>query len=195
MADFGIASTFLHSKEGVLANDPHDPGGFTVYGISKVKRPDWEGFKRCEDLEWDRRKIAEDVDLWRMAEDFRKEEYWDCWRGDLIPSQALAEELQEAGFNLGRHRVVKFAQRSLNVLNYDISGHARWDELKVDGGFGNKTFGTLMACLSQGYEDRLWSFLNALQGVRYIEVAEKNKRLERYMGGWGSRTFQRRVYR
>lgn len=195
MADFKIASTWLHGKEGALANDPNDPGKFTVYGISLAKRPDWEGFKRCEELGWNHAKIEADSELKRMAEEFRKDQYWDCWRADLIESQAVAEELNEAGFNLGRHRVVKFAQRIFNVLNYDVGPHQRWDELKVDGGFGNKTFGTLLTCLSQGYEDRLWSFLNALQGTRYIEVAENNKRLERYMGGWGSRTFQRRIYR
>ena len=103
--------------EGGYVNDPQDPGGETNFGIAKRSHPD--------------------VDIKTLNKDGAKEIYYkDYWIKNRVPQ--MPEDLKHIYFdmcvNQGRGRAVKILQRAANAKGAD---------LKVDGGFGPKTSGSL----------------------------------------------------
>lgn len=120
--------------EGGYVNDPADSGGETSFGITvAVARANgYDGAMR---------------DMPRSAAfDIYSAKYWDAVRGDdlLELSEAVAEEVVDAGVNMGTCRAGKFLQRALNVLNV---GGALYPDLAVDGVIGPRTIRALRAYL------------------------------------------------
>jgi hypothetical protein len=64
------------------------------------------------------------------------------------------------------------------------SGATRWQDLPADGAFGPGTLFALAAACGKGYSKEILKALECLQGVRYIELAEKNPKLEAFIVGW-----------
>ncbi len=185
MADFSEAYKLTSAHEGGYVNDPVDRGGETYRGIARVHHPDWSGWKR---VDGQRRKagfpksLDRDAALQRAVKAFYKRAYWDRFKGDDVPDQALANELYDTGVNMGVRRAVRFLQSSLNLLNRDQKDY---QDLIVDGWFGKKTLATLQVLLRKDRNSKaLVKMMNIQQGARYVEIMAGDSRQERFARGW-----------
>lgn len=187
MATFKLAYDRTMSAEGGYSNNPNDLGGETFKGIARKKNPSWGGWQIVDAL----RKsggfpgnLKGDAGLGVQVQKFYKSEYWDRVHGDDIAEQPIANELFDTGVNCGQGIAVQILQRALNLLNNRAS---LWPNIAVDGGFGYGTLDALRACLAKGRGKRLFNAMNILQGMRYIEIMERNESQEEFAGGWLAR--------
>lgn len=162
---------YIIEVEGGYVNDPRDSGGETNFGITlKVARVNgYTGHMR---------------DLPRQtAFDIYVAKYWGAVRADdlLALSQAVAEEVVDTGINCGTGRAGRFLQRALNVLNKRAK---LYPDLRVDGRIGPATISALRGYLATRDEGTLVKALNCLQGAKYIELAERREKDERFVYGW-----------
>jgi lysozyme family protein len=183
-------------NEGPYDNDPKDPGGETVFGITRKYQGSWPGWAL--------------LDAWKAAHpghteadivafvktdermqccilEFYEKGPWAAIRGNEVDSQAVAEELFDSGVNCGMPRAIKWLQRALNVFN---RAGADYPDIEVDGYMGNQTLECLNSLLKRRGavgERVLLRCLNAQQGMRYLEIAEANPTLEAFEVGWWDR--------
>lgn len=131
MSAFDGAFVALIGNEGGYSNNPADPGGETMWGITArvARRHGYEGAMR--DLPQ------------ATAKQIAKAEYWDAVRGDEL-SPRLAFELFDGAYNSGPPQAVKWLQRALGIA--------------VDGAFGPATMAAIAAFPS---EDKLIGRLDA----------------------------------
>lgn len=164
-------------KEGRYANNPHDAGGETMWGITiaVARRCGYVGSMR---------------DMPRTeAERIYMHEYVLAPKFDRVfeLSHSIAEELIDTGVNAGVGTASKMLQRCLNTLNLSHTPHPLYPDLVVDGGVGAATLGALRVYLThrkaQG-ELVLLRMLNALQGAYYVEITERRERNEEFIYGW-----------
>ncbi|MCB1923722.1 MAG: hypothetical protein KDJ27_08240 [Gammaproteobacteria bacterium] len=185
MATFGEAFEITSAHEGGYVNDPVDRGGETYRGIARVHHPDWYGWQRVDVLRRSTgfpHSLDRDAALQKAVEDFYKDTFWDRFKGDDIPDQALANELYDTAVNMGVRRAVRFLQSSLNLLNRDQKDYA---DLVVDGWFGDKTLATVQMLLENDRSsDMLVKMMNIQQGARYVEIMAGDTRQERFARGW-----------
>lgn len=151
--------------EGGYVNDPADRGGATKYGITQA-------VARANGYTGDMRDLPLDT-----ARDIYKREYAVKPGFADFPSQ-VAAELFDTGVNMGTAKATEFLQRAVNAL-----GGAG---IAVDGKMGPATRGAVNAYLqSRGNAvDILCKTLNCLQGVRYVEIVEKNPTQRKFINGW-----------
>lgn len=157
--------------EGGYVNDPEDSGGETNFGIT-VARARASGY------------VGAMRDMSRQtAFGIYTVEYWDAVQADdlLALSHAVAEEVVDTGINCGTGRAGRFLQRALNVFNKRAK---LYPDLKVDGNIGPATINALRGYLAVRDEDTLIKALNCLQGAKYIELAERREKDERFVYGW-----------
>ncbi len=170
MSDVEALLAALLRREGGFVDHPDDRGGPTNFGITqKVARAaGWAGTMR---------------DLPReLALAIYRERYWHAPRLDALVAIApgVAAEVFDTGVNMGVGTAVAFLQRSLNVLNRD-------DAVLVDGRIGPATLAAVAALLARrGARGAavLLRALNALQGARYIEIAENHPAQQAFVFGW-----------
>lgn len=163
--------------EGGYVNDPRDRGGETNWGITvAVARADgYTGSMR---------------DLPRQrAFDIYQRLYVQRPGFDRVAaiSEPIAAEMVDTGVNMGPAVAAQFAQRALNVLSNDGKDYAF---LTVDGQFGPASRTALETFLKQRGaigEKRFLALLNALQGTRYVELAEGRAANRAFMFGWLAR--------
>lgn len=160
--------------EGGYVNDPNDSGGETMYGVTvAVARAD--GYTGpMKNLPRER------------AYSIYARTYWDANRLSDVEalSPQIAEEMADTGVNCGVAVAALFLQRSLNVLNRQGKDYA---DIRADGKVGPGTIAALRAYLNKrGKEGEkvLFRMLNALQGARYVELAEKREKDETFIYGW-----------
>lgn len=184
MADFARAFRKTIRFEGGYVNDPDDPGGETYRGIARRDHPGWEGWPVIDAAKsspgfpgcLDRRKtLQEAVRL------FYRQQYWDRIRGDSIASQEVADEVFEAGVNLGVRRAVTFLQTALNVLN---RRQTLYTDVVEDGVCGPDTLAALEAYLQTEPPELVITVANILQGMHYITLMQQNAVREKYARGW-----------
>lgn len=161
-------------KEGGFSDDQTDRGGATKYGIT-------ERIARANGYTGEMRDLSE-PEASRIA----KAQYWDLLRLDevAVVSAPTAEELFDTGYNCGPGTAGKFLQRCLNALNLEGKDYP---DLTADGLVGPMTIAALRSYLQKRGNDGervLLRALNALQGARYIEIAEKDSSQKRFMFGW-----------
>ena len=162
------------NREGGYVNDPSDSGGETNFGITK-------DVARANGYKGKMRKLSRST-----AFDIYVKRYWDALNLDEVElvSPAVAEEMADTAVNMGVGRAGRFLQRSLNVFN---NRGRDWHDLKVDGKIGRSTMRALKAYLHRRGvpgEKVLLRALNALQGAKYIELAERYEKNERFAFGW-----------
>lgn len=163
--------------EGGYADDPSDLGGRTNWGIT-------EAVARADGYTGEMRALpkARALAIYRRL-------YWDRIGLDWIAAvdPAVALEVFDTGVNMGVSIAVRFLQRVLNVLN---RGGRDWADLLVDGVAGSASAQALRALLTRrGAEGRtvLLAYLDALQGARYVDLAEAREANEDFIFGWGKR--------
>lgn len=101
-----------------------------------------------------------------------------------LVSPDIAGELIDTGVNMGPSRATEMLQRWLNGFNQQGS---RYADLFVDAAIGEVTLQALRAYVRwRGAEGErvMVEALNCTQGVRYLEIAEKDKSQEDFLYGW-----------
>lgn len=157
--------------EGGYVDDPADSGGETNFGITKTAARAYGYLGPMRDMP---REIAFDIYSSR---------YWGSVQADLMLqiSERITAEIVDTGVNTGPQTAAKLLQRCLNVLNVQGS---LYPDLIVDGQIGPTTLRALSEYLAERSEQVLLKALNCLQGARYIELAERREKDERFVYGW-----------
>ena len=161
-------------REGGYSNHPADRGGETIYGITAAvaRENGYSGAMRGLPLD-DARAIYRRL-------------YWLRPRFDAVAERApaIAAELFDTGVNMGPPVAVALLQRALNALN---RGASDYPDMPVDGRIGPATLTALSAFLArrsnQG-ETVLLKAIQALQGERYVALAEERPANEAFLYGW-----------
>nr|WP_237219868.1 glycosyl hydrolase 108 family protein [Sphingomonas arenae] len=164
----------LIDREGGFVNHPADRGGPTRYGITEAvaRAHGYAGAMAC---------------LPRQdAEAIYRRLYWTRPRFDEVASRAprVAAELFDTGANMGPGVAATFLQRALTALNRNGGDYM---DLVPDGRIGPRTLNALDAFLAvrgSSGEIVLLRALEALQGERYLRLAEKRPANEAFLYGW-----------
>ena len=161
-------------REGGYSNHKADRGGATCWGITEaVARADgYTGTVRALPR-------ARAVAIYRRL-------YWTAPGFDQVGAKAprVAAELFDTGVNMGVGVAAGFLQRALNALN---RGAAHYPDLPLDGQIGPATLAALDAFLTlrgASGETVLLKALGALQGERYVRLAEQRPANEAFLYGW-----------
>ncbi|QIL01813.1 hypothetical protein G7078_02775 [Sphingomonas sinipercae] len=165
----------LIEREGGFANHPSDRGGATCWGIT-------EAVARAHGYRGAMRALPRD----EAAAIYRRL-YWLRPRFNDIAQRSarIAAELFDTGVNMGPAVAVTFLQRALTALNRNRRDYA---DLTPDGRIGPATLNALdgfMAARGRSSgETVLMRALEALQGERYIRLAERRPANEAFLYGW-----------
>lgn len=156
-------------REGGYVNDPRDAGGETNYGITvaTARADGYQGTMKAMPLS--------------VAKAIYKSQYYLKPGFDKVAELyvRVADELFDTGINMGPKVAGQFLQRLLNALNG--SG------LKLDGDVGTNTLGELSRFKQKrgaAGEAVLLKGLDALQGERYISLAENRPANQAFLYGW-----------
>ena len=161
-------------REGGFSDHPADRGGPTRWGITQaVARAhgyhgDMSGFPRDQAIA-----------IYRAR-------YWDGPRFAFVAEIAprIAAELFDTGVNMGPAVAAGFLQRVLNALNRNGRDYA---DIAVDRRIGPRTLAALggfMDARGRDGETVLLKGIEALQGARYIDLAESRPANEAFLYGW-----------
>jgi lysozyme family protein len=165
----------LIDREGGYVNHPEDKGGPTCFGIT-------EAVARAHGYSGAMRDLPRD----EAAAIYRRL-YWLRPRFDEIGRRApnIAAELFDTGVNMGPAVAATFLQRALTALNRNGKDYP---DLTPDGRIGPSTLAALEAfLLARGKpegETVLLRALEALQGERYLRLAERRPANEAFLYGW-----------
>ena len=165
----------LIEREGGYVNHPSDRGGPTNFGIT-------EAVARAHGYSGSMRSLPRSD-----AEAIYKRLYWLRPRFDQVAarSEAVAAELFDSGVNMGPAVAATFLQRALSALNRDRKDYP---DLVPDGRIGAATLAALDTFLQlrgkKTGETVLLKALDALQGERYIRLAERRPANEAFLYGW-----------
>jgi lysozyme family protein len=165
----------LLEREGGYVNHPADKGGPTCFGIT-------EAVARAHGYAGAMRQLPRSE-----AAAIYKRLYWLRPRLEEIArrSARVAEELFDTGVNMGPAVAVTFLQRALTALNRNGQDYP---DLVPDGRVGDRTLAALDAFLKvrtlRGGETVLLRALEALQGERYLRLAERRPANEAFLYGW-----------
>ena len=160
--------------EGNFTYHPADRGGPTRWGVT-------EAVARAHGYTGDMRDFPR-----AQAAAIYKRKYWHRPRFDRIARLApdIAAELFDTGINMGPGTATGFLQRALNALNRN---ERDYKDIAIDRLIGGKTLAALDGFLrrrgSQG-ETVLLKAIEALQGARYIKLAETRPANEAFLYGW-----------
>uniref|UniRef100_UPI003593601D glycoside hydrolase family 108 protein n=1 Tax=Parasphingorhabdus sp. TaxID=2709688 RepID=UPI003593601D len=164
----------LVEREGGFVDHPADRGGATRYGVT-------EAVARAQGYAGDMRHFprAEAAAIYRRN-------YWQRPAYDQVAGLAplIAAELFDTGINMGTGTASGFLQRALNALNRNGRDY---QDLAVDRRIGARTLAALAAFLRRRGSDGehvLLKAVEALQGARYIELAESRPANEAFVYGW-----------
>ena len=165
----------LIEREGGYVDHPSDKGGPTCFGIT-------EAVARAHGYAGPMRKLPRD----EAAAIYRRL-YWLRPRFDQVArrSARIAAELFDTGVNMGPTVATTFLQRALTALNRNGKDYS---DLTPDGRIGPMTLHALDAFLEtrgkRGGETVLMRALEALQGERYLRLAERRPANEAFLYGW-----------
>lgn len=164
----------LLAREGGYVDHPADRGGPTNWGVT-------ENVARAHGFAGAMRELSRDA-----ARAIYRARYWTAPGFERVADIAprLAAELFDTGVNMGPAVATGFLQRALNALN---RGGSDWPDLDVDRRIGAKTLAALRAFLKlrgPSAEAVLVKAVNALQGARYIDLAEHRPANEAFAFGW-----------
>ena len=117
MANFEQFYPILAICEGKLSDDPRDPGGYTMMGIT------WATFYKAVTSGLISYPLTKQGLASISKEDVKKITkiwYWDVVKGDQINDQKVANSLADAVFNTGRWGAI-LMQRALNKLGNNLT--------------------------------------------------------------------------
>ena len=164
----------LIDREGGYADHPADRGGPTMFGIT-------EAVARAQGYRGAMRHLPRGT-----AASIYRRIYWTRPAFDKVAAraEAIAAEMFDTGVNMGPKVAAAFLQRALNALNRGARDYA---DIAVDGRIGPVTLTALDGFLEQrgaAGEAVLLKALEALQGERYLHLAESRPANEAFLYGW-----------
>ena len=165
----------LIEREGGYVDHPADKGGPTCFGIT-------EAVARAHGYAGAMRRLPREE-----AAAIYKRLYWLRPRFDEVGKRSprVAAELFDTGANMGPAVAATFLQRALTALNRNGKDYA---DLVPDGRIGGVTLAALDAFLKargqRSGETVLLRALEALQGERYLRLAERRPANETFLYGW-----------
>jgi len=165
----------LIEREGGYANNPADRGGPTCFGITQA-------MARAQGYAGPMRQLPRE----EAAAIYRRL-YWTRPRLDEVAarSERVAAELFDTGVNMGPAVAITFLQRALTALNRNGRDYS---DLVPDGRVGPRTLAALDSFLAvrgrTSGETVLLRALEALQGERYLRLAERRPANEAFLYGW-----------
>jgi len=165
----------LIEREGGYVNHPDDRGGPTRFGITEAvaRAHGYRGAMAALPQ-------AEAMAIYRRL-------FWLRPRFDEIAKRVsrVAAELFDTGANMGPAVAATFLQRALTALNRNGKDYP---DLVPDGRVGERTLAALDGFLEargrRGGETVLLRALEALQGERYLSLAERRPANEAFLYGW-----------
>ncbi len=162
------------AREGDYSDNRADHGGKTRWGIT-------EAVARAHGYSGEMRAFPRDdaVAIYRRL-------YWERPGFDKVSALApkVAAELFDTGINMGPAVAVGFLQRSLNALN---RGATDYPDIVASTTVDPATIAALAAYLAHRKSDGadvLVKAVNALQGARYLDLAERRPANEAFVYGW-----------
>ena len=162
-------------REGGYVNNPADKGGPTCFGIT-------EAVARAHGYAGPMRQLPR-----QEAAAIYKRLYWSRPRLDQVAERSppVAAEMFDTGVNMGPAVAVTFLQRALTALNRN---GVDYPDLVPDGRIGERTIAALDTFLQvrgrTGGETVLLRAIEALQGERYLRLAERRPANEAFLYGW-----------
>jgi lysozyme family protein len=165
----------LIEREGGFVADRADRGGPSRFGIT-------EAVARANGYRGAMRALPREE-----AAAIYKRLYWLRPRLNEVASRSgrIAEELFDTGVNMGPAVAVTFLQRALTALNRNGKDYP---DLVPDGRIGPHTLAALDTFLHlrgrTSGETVLLRALEALQGERYLRLAERRPANETFLYGW-----------
>jgi type VI secretion system secreted protein VgrG len=162
MADFLRALPYVLAHEGGWSDDPDDPGGATMRGITLATARRHGIFTKTSLREITPEKLAEIYQA-------------DYWRFNGIISQRVATKLLDMAVNFGLETAVKMAQEALNDLAGDI--------LREDGHWGSKT----EQCLNTVLAPQMLQLLCHEAAGRYLDIVRARPASKKFLNGWMKR--------
>ena len=166
----GIDKTLEWEGRNVFTNDPDDPGGGTMSGITTAEARSYGYTGPMKDLPL------------TTATAIYKQNYWDKFNLDAVESQGIANQILQAAVNQGVERWQVYIQ---NICNQFLT---QVEELVVDGIIGALTIAAINTITDSGLTAELSLAIYTRQEDRYDEVVEKNPVLEKYRKGWHNRS-------
>jgi lysozyme family protein len=165
----------LIEREGGYADHPADKGGPTCFGITQA-------VARAHGYAGPMRQLPreEAIAIYRRL-------YWLRPHFDEVALRTprIAAELFDTGVNMGPAVAATFLQRALTALNRNGEDYP---DLVPDGRIGPNTLAALDSYLAlrgrNGGETVLLRALEALQGERYLRLAERRPSNEAFLYGW-----------
>jgi lysozyme family protein len=162
-------------REGGYVSHPADKGGPTCFGIT-------EAVARAHGYAGPMRQLprAEAAAIYKRL-------YWlrPGFQQVAARSVAVAAELFDTGVNMGPAVAATFLQRALTALNRNGRDYP---DLVPDGRIGTQTINALDAFLTVRGQDSgetvLLRAIDALQGERYLRLAERRPANEAFLYGW-----------
>lgn len=161
-------------REGAYSNNPNDTGGETMWGVTvAVARANgysgpMRDMPRSEAVRIYRKRYV-------LGPGFDQIE---------LAATGVGAKLVDVGVNMGPEVAGRFLQRALNALN---RGGADYADLLVDGHTGPATVTALRGYVAKrgiAGMSVLLKAINALQGERYIALAESRAANEQFEYGW-----------
>jgi lysozyme family protein len=174
-AEIDLLIDALIEREGGYVNHPADKGGPTCFGIT-------EAVARAHGYGGSMRQLPRDD-----AAAIYKRVYWlrPGFNEIARRSARIAAELFDTGVNMGPAVAATFLQRALTALNRN---GADYPDLVPDGRIGDVTLAALDAFIElrgqRSGETVLLRALEALQGERYLRLAERRPANEAFLYGW-----------
>jgi lysozyme family protein len=165
----------LIEREGGFVNHPADKGGPTCFGIT-------EPVARAHGYAGAMRRLPREE-----AAAIYKRLFWLRPRFDEVAKRSpqIAAELFDTGANMGPAVAATFLQRALTALNRNGADYC---DLIPDGRLGPRSIAALDAFFAirgrAGGETVLLRALEALQGERYLRLAERRPANEAFLYGW-----------
>jgi lysozyme family protein len=165
----------LIDREGGYVDNPADKGGPTCFGITQA-------VARAHGYAGPMQQLPRE----EAAAIYRRL-YWLRPRLNEVAERSarLAAELFDTGVNMGPAVAVTFLQRALTALNRNGKDYP---DLVPDGRIGPQTLAALDAFLALRGKSRgetvLLRALEALQGERYLRLAERRPANEAFLYGW-----------
>lgn len=173
MDAFTATWTAIGPVEGGYSNNPADPGGETMWGITArlARANGYTGLM---------------VDMPRdIAASIARSEFWAKLHLDSVSdvSRALAAEMFDIDFNMGPH-AARWIQECLNGLNRRGKD---WPDLTIDGVFGTTSISALNQLKAMRGDEGMTVLLRllvALRGVEYLRDVEARPISEDFLYGW-----------
>ena len=164
----------LNHREGGYTNHPADRGGPTRWGVTQI-------VARAHGYEGDMRHFPREL----AAEVYRRI-YWLAPHFDRVAGHApkVAAELFDTGVNMGPTVATGFLRRALNALN---RGASDYSDIPAAGVIDDDMIAALAAFIARrGHagETVLLKAIEALQGERYLDLAERRPANEAFLYGW-----------